>query len=119
MAVARPATGGRGFGRAIREDRLKPCLPWAGRSLDPGPAQGCLGLPSLPMKSVHLFCRPLALLFTSFAIAAVPVQAQAPQKAEGRAVMSFEDYNPVSMLKVPGQEITRAKFPFIDVHNHQ
>jgi predicted TIM-barrel fold metal-dependent hydrolase len=23
------------------------------------------------------------------------------------------------MLKVPGQEITRAKFPFIDVHNHQ
>lgn len=33
--------------------------------------------------------------------------------------MSFEDYNPVSMLKVPGAEITRAKFPFIDVHNHQ
>src|SRR5688572_12781710 len=71
------------------------------------------------MKSVHLLCRPLALLFTSLAIATVPVQAQAPQKAEGRAVMSFEDYNPVSMLKVPGQEITRAKFPFIDVHNHQ
>ena len=33
--------------------------------------------------------------------------------------MSFEDYNPVSMLKVPGQEITRAKFPFVDEHNHQ
>ena len=33
--------------------------------------------------------------------------------------MSFEDYNPVSMLKVPGAEITRAKFPFIDAHNHQ
>lgn len=33
--------------------------------------------------------------------------------------MSFEEYNPVSTLKVPGKEIHRAKFPFIDVHGHQ
>ena len=33
--------------------------------------------------------------------------------------MSFEEYNPVSTLKVPGEEIHRAKFPFIDVHGHQ
>ena len=35
------------------------------------------------------------------------------------AKMDFETYNPVSTLVVPGKEITRAKFPFIDVHNHQ
>ncbi|WP_340199024.1 amidohydrolase family protein [Ascidiimonas sp. W6] len=33
--------------------------------------------------------------------------------------MNFEDYNPPATLKVPGKEIKRAKFPFIDVHNHQ
>lgn len=33
--------------------------------------------------------------------------------------MDFEEYNPTSTLVVPGKEITRAKFPFIDVHSHQ
>ena len=33
--------------------------------------------------------------------------------------MSFEDYNPPSSLVVPENLLTRAKFPFIDVHNHQ
>ena len=33
-------------------------------------------------------------------------------------IMSFEDYNPPSSLKVEGQEIKRAKFTFIDVHSH-
>ena len=33
--------------------------------------------------------------------------------------MDFETYNPVSTLVVPEHKITRAKFPFIDVHNHQ
>lgn len=33
--------------------------------------------------------------------------------------MSFEQYNPPSTLVVPGKPVTRAKFPFIDVHNHQ
>lgn len=33
--------------------------------------------------------------------------------------MSFEEYNPTSTLVVPGKEIKRAKFPFIDVHSHQ
>ncbi|HLT93213.1 MAG TPA: hypothetical protein VKZ56_01570, partial [Membranihabitans sp.] len=33
--------------------------------------------------------------------------------------MDFEDYDPPSTLVVPGDEITRAKFPFIDVHSHQ
>ena len=35
------------------------------------------------------------------------------------AKMDFENYNPVSTLVVPEHITTRAKFPFIDVHNHQ
>ncbi|WP_394748809.1 amidohydrolase family protein [Spongiimicrobium salis] len=33
--------------------------------------------------------------------------------------MSFEAYNPKSTLVVPGKEIKKARFPFIDVHGHQ
>jgi len=33
--------------------------------------------------------------------------------------MDFEKYNPPSTLVVPEHKVTRAKFPFIDVHNHQ
>ncbi|MGZ8517380.1 MAG: amidohydrolase family protein [Chitinophagaceae bacterium] len=33
--------------------------------------------------------------------------------------MDFEKYNPPSTLVVPEHEVTKAKFPFIDVHNHQ
>jgi uncharacterized protein len=71
------------------------------------------------MKSDLSFCRALAALFGAGALATFPVQAQPRRPAEDRPAISFEDYNPVSMLKVPGQEITRAKFPFVDAHNHQ
>lgn len=33
--------------------------------------------------------------------------------------MDFEKYAPISTLKVPQHITTHAKFPFIDVHNHQ
>ena len=33
--------------------------------------------------------------------------------------LSFEEYDPKSTLVVPEHPRTRAKFPFIDVHNHQ
>ena len=33
--------------------------------------------------------------------------------------MGFEEYNPPSTLVVPEHPVTKAKFPFIDVHNHQ
>lgn len=33
--------------------------------------------------------------------------------------VSFEEYNPPSSLVVPENPISRAKFPFIDVHSHQ
>ena len=34
-------------------------------------------------------------------------------------VMDVEEYDPVSTLVVPEHHLTRAKYPFIDVHNHQ
>lgn len=33
--------------------------------------------------------------------------------------MDFEKYEPPSTLVVPEHKVTRSKFPFIDVHNHQ
>ena len=39
------------------------------------------------------------------------------QNNKGR--IDFETYNPPSSLVVPEHVLTRAKFPFIDVHNNQ
>ncbi|MFI5131600.1 MAG: amidohydrolase family protein [Chitinophagales bacterium] len=39
--------------------------------------------------------------------------------AQSTATMDFESYNPPSTLVVPEHKLTKAKFPFIDVHNHQ
>ncbi len=36
-----------------------------------------------------------------------------------QATMGFEEYEPASTLKVKEHTLVRAKFPFIDVHNHQ
>jgi predicted TIM-barrel fold metal-dependent hydrolase len=50
-------------------------------------------------------------------VAALPLlgQDEKPQPA----TLSFEEYDPKSTLVVPEHPRTRAKFPFIDVHNHQ
>src|SRR5580765_6027765 len=56
------------------------------------------------MKNSNIFC--FILLFH--------VTACAQQKS-----IDFEKYNPTSTLVVPEHKLTRAKFPFIDVHNHQ
>ncbi|GAB4416222.1 MAG: amidohydrolase family protein [Bacteroidia bacterium] len=37
----------------------------------------------------------------------------------GDTAMRFVDYNPPSTLVVPEHPRTRAKYPFIDIHNHQ
>lgn len=39
--------------------------------------------------------------------------------AQTNTRMNFENYEPVSTLVVPEHKVTRAKYPFIDVHNHQ
>lgn len=39
--------------------------------------------------------------------------------AQSDSKMDFEKYEPVSNLVVPQHPLTKSKFPFIDVHNHQ
>lgn len=39
--------------------------------------------------------------------------------AQEKSTMDFEEYDPPSTLVVPEHEVARAKYPFIDVHNHQ
>jgi predicted TIM-barrel fold metal-dependent hydrolase len=41
------------------------------------------------------------------------------QNAMAQQKMDFETYDPPSTLVVPEHKIAKAKFPFIDVHNHQ
>ena len=33
--------------------------------------------------------------------------------------VTFEEYDPPSTLKVPENPVSRARFPFIDIHSHQ
>ncbi len=56
--------------------------------------------------------RPAIFLLFSFSMFA--------QRSEPLDVqMDFEAYDPPSTLVVPENPVTRAKYPFIDVHNHQ
>jgi predicted TIM-barrel fold metal-dependent hydrolase len=89
------------------------------------------------MRAQSLRLAALALCLSS-AVSAVPVMAQAPATPSppapspsatpsqqppaadtSNAIMSFEDYEPRSTLIVPQHPLTRARYPFIDVHNHQ
>jgi predicted TIM-barrel fold metal-dependent hydrolase len=56
----------------------------------------------------------LRLLVALFAFKASCSLAQKPAEPLG-----FEEYDPVSTLKVPEHKLTHSKYPFIDVHNHQ
>ncbi len=57
-----------------------------------------------------MYIKKLRLLLLLVTISATTLHAQE---------MSFEEYSPKSTLVVSGKEITKAKFPFIDVHSHQ
>jgi uncharacterized protein len=50
---------------------------------------------------------------------AAPLLFAQPQERKATEVMSFEDYEPKSTLVVPAHPRTKAKYPFIDIHNHQ
>jgi predicted TIM-barrel fold metal-dependent hydrolase len=41
------------------------------------------------------------------------------QSAIAQLKMDFETYDPVNTLVVPKHPLTKSKYPFIDVHNHQ
>ena len=51
-------------------------------------------------------------------LAAAPLLAQ-EEAAPAATTMTFEEYEPKSTLVVPEHPRTKAKYPFIDVHNHQ
>lgn len=61
-----------------------------------------------------------ALLLGSLGIYAQTRDANQPAPNEKKELsMTIEDYEPKSTLKVPVNLVTRAKYPFIDIHNHQ
>ncbi|WP_266367560.1 amidohydrolase family protein [Tellurirhabdus rosea] len=65
------------------------------------------------------FLRPLPFL-TAFVLGSGLVLAQTPVKVStDKGPIDFEEYEPVSTLKVSEHKLTRSKYPFIDVHNHQ
>ncbi len=47
------------------------------------------------------------------------LSAQAITIGDNNGKLTFEEYEPKSTLVVPEHLLKRAKFPFIDVHNHQ
>ncbi len=57
--------------------------------------------------------KKIVFLFLNLMMASWMLQAQ-----DVDTTMTFEEYDPVSTLVVPGEKITKAKFPFIDVHSH-
>jgi uncharacterized protein len=62
--------------------------------------------------------RALALVGLSVFAAALG-RAQTPTPSGPGATMSIEEYDPKSTLVVPEHHPQKAKYPFIDVHNHQ
>lgn len=52
-------------------------------------------------------------------IALIPVFSAFILSAQSGAKMDFEKYDPSSTLVVPEHKVTKAKYPFIDVHCHQ
>jgi predicted TIM-barrel fold metal-dependent hydrolase len=62
----------------------------------------------------------LATVMAGAALCPLAAQAPAPTPAPTTGPsMSIEEYEPKSTLVVPEHRVTRAKFPFVDVHNHQ
>ena len=61
--------------------------------------------------------RSLAVLRSSWlAIVALPLAVAALAQDQ---VPPFHEYDPPSTLVVPENPVTRARYPFVDVHNHQ
>ena len=60
----------------------------------------------------------LPILLCAFVLG--PATAQEVElDTEGIEVPAFYEYDPPSTLVVPEHPVTRAKYPFVDVHNHQ
>jgi len=55
----------------------------------------------------------------SFKIFLVSLAVSSCVQNQNAQEMGFEEYDPTSTLVVPITEITKAKFPFVDIHSHQ
>lgn len=62
------------------------------------------------------FAAPIVAVAGLCLAQAPPVAPQAPPKLPP---MNIYEYQPASTLAVPQHPLTRARFPVIDVHNHQ
>lgn len=60
------------------------------------------------------------LLFLCFGIFAQPGAGGPPPSTTppSTEIMDFEKYDPPSTLVVPEHKLTKAKFPFVDIHSH-
>src|SRR5687768_12893326 len=61
----------------------------------------------------------MKLCFLSIALFSLIFGSTLAQEVPLDMKMDFEEYEPPSSLVVPQHRIKKAKFPFIDVHNHQ
>ncbi len=74
-------------------------------------------MPPFPFRASCLPAFGLVLIALSMGSAHADAQER-PPAAETRP-LTVEEYVPVSTLRVPETLVTRARFPFIDVHGHQ
>lgn len=63
------------------------------------------------LKKHRRFWHVIILMSIGYTVAQAQEGPQAP--------LGFEEYDPVSTLKVDEHILTRAKYPFIDIHSHQ
>ncbi len=60
-----------------------------------------------------------AFKFSGLVLATAGLFAGTGWAQQGNEPLGFEEYDPVSTLKVEENVLRRARYPFIDVHNHQ
>lgn len=61
----------------------------------------------------------MRIIIAATTIASFMISSACAQEKPLDMKMDFEQYDPPSSLVVPEHKLMRAKFPFIDVHNHQ
>jgi uncharacterized protein len=61
---------------------------------------------------------PALLLLTPASLGAQTSQPTQASSSPPKQSIAFDDYDPRSTLKVPEHKLTRAKYPFISVHEH-
>ena len=63
--------------------------------------------------------RLLLVSLLAVCLCAFTIRSLQAQQKPADMPLGFEEYDPISTLKVSEHKLTRAKYPFIDVHNHQ